>query len=573
MPNSVFRSAGYARRMPLWAFGAMACCAGNAFAQAPPALRGAVPDGLTLPDRPSVAPPAATRLPAGSPAEDSLASPDLRPAIPDDDPTADPVDPLIDDMPRPAEGERTPVVDGDMTLPEERNAIARDGIIEVGEPPAPQDGADPTVIDSRPQEEADLFTNAADTLNPAGFDPLLFQIEDINPLRTDRRPARLFTIEPYDPVGVRVGSFVFFPEVSLGGEGTSNVLRLEPADPDVSAEFATRARLVSNWDVHALEFNATGLTSFHNEFPSENDAFWNVEARGRLDVTRRTNLQGLVSHDVRQEGRAAIDAAITGDRATITTDSADLTLNHRFNRLSVQLRGGYDDIDFGPSAGGSPGIPANPNDDRDTQVGTQAVRTTWQFRPTFSVYGEVETNQRRYEIAALSDNLSRDSNGERYRAGIDFGTTGRTVRGEMSIGYGSQDLDDPGLSDVDGVLIDGNVAWRMSELTTLRFLARTDIFDTNSEGSGGVMTRTAGIEARHAFRRYVVGTAGITYTDFDFDNVDISESELRTSLMLEYYVNREWTLFGEWDHIRFDSTQPNGTWTADDLRVGARWRQ
>jgi hypothetical protein len=29
----------------------------------------------------------------------------------------------------------------------------------------------------------------------------------------------------------------------------------------------------------------------------------------------------------------------------------------------------------------------------------------------------------------------------------------------------------------------------------------------------------------------------------------------------------------DWDHINFDSNQPNGTWTADDLRIGARWRQ
>jgi hypothetical protein len=500
--------------------------------------------------------------------DEALPSPDLRPAIAEDDPTADPVDRLLDDTVRPGDGERAPVVDGDLTLPEERGLL-RDGIVEVGEPAPPVDGADPTLIDSRPREEAELFQSIENP--PAGFDPLLFQIEDIDPLLTDRRPRRLFTREPYDPVGVRIGSFVYFPEVEVAGEATSNVLRQTPAASDVAAEMRTRARLVSNWSVHALEFNATGLTSFHDEFPSEDDAAWNLEARGRLDVSRRTNLQGLVAHDVRQEGRAAIDASQFGDRAEVTTNSADLTLNHRFNRLSLQLRGSYDDIDFGPTTGAGPG--GNTNDDRDTQVATQAVRTTWQFKPTFAVFGEVETNQRRYNVAAVSDGFSRDSNGERYRAGIDFGSTGQIVRGEMSLGYGEQDPSDPGLGTVEGILIDANVAWRMNDLTTLLLLARTDIFDTNTAGSAGVISRSMGLEARHSLRRYLVATAGITYTDQDYDDVPIQESILSTALGLEYYVNREWTLFGLWTHTDFDSNQPGGSWTADDVRLGARWRQ
>ena len=573
MPASVILRAGSVCRAPVWAIGALIVCAGEAIAQAPtpvPDLRGTVPGGLTVPGRAATSTPPSTRLPAGSPADDALPSPDLRPALPDDDPTAEPVDPFLDDTPRPAPGERLPVVDGDLTTPDERTSLARDGIVEIGEPPVPQDGTDPTLIDSRPQEEADLFTTPIET-TPAGHDPLLFQIEDIDPLRTDRRPGRLFTQEPYDPVGVRVGSFVFFPEFTMAGEATSNVLRLEPADSDVAAEFDSRARLVSNWSIHALEFNARGLTSFHDEFPGEDDAFWNAEVRARLDLGRRTNFQGLVSHDVRQEGRGAIDAAQTGDRAEVTTQTADLTFNHRFNRLSIQLRGGYDDIDFGPSDGG--GGATNPNDDRDTQVSTEAARATWEFRPTFSIFGEIETNQRRYDDDAVADGFSRDSNGSRLRAGIDFGSRGQTVRGQMSLGYGMQDMKDAGLGDVGGVVVDADVAWRMNELTTLRFLARSDIFDTNTAGSGGVLSRSAGLEARHAFRRFVIATAGLTYTDYDYNGVPISESELRTSLLLEYYVNREWTLFGQWDHINYDSNQPGSTWSADDLRVGARWRQ
>ena len=56
--------------------------------------------------------------------------------------------------------------------------------------------------DSRPAAERALFA-----LPPVDRDPLLYQIERIDPVTTDRRPQRLARIEPYDPVGLRLGSF------------------------------------------------------------------------------------------------------------------------------------------------------------------------------------------------------------------------------------------------------------------------------------------------------------------------------------------------------------------------------
>lgn len=552
-------------RPALLALGLTALAATAASAQSPERPQGAG-SAVTIPQRATNPSEASTGIGTSPAVDDTIAAPDLPPAIPSDDPSEDPLDPLLDDTPRPRAGQRPVVQDGDVTLPEER-ALTRDGVIDVGEPLPPEDGTDPTVIDTRDAEDIGLFENP-----PAGHDPLLFQIEDIDPLVTDRRPRRLFESEPYDPIGIRIGSFVYFPQMDVAGTATSNVLRTTPSDSDVAAEIKTNSRLVSNWSIHALEIGTTSTTSFHNEFPDEDDRAWSVEGRGRLDIAKRTNLQGLLAHDVRQEGRSAIDANQTGDRAEVTTDSADLTLNHRFNRLSLQMRGSIDDLDYGATSA-APGAPVNSNDDRDTRVTTEAIRATWEFKPTFSAFAEVETNQRRYEVAALSDGLSRDSNGERYRAGIDFGSTGKVLRGEVSLGYGEQDPDSPGLSTVEGILIDANLAWRLSEPTTLLFNARTDFYDTNTTGSAGVAARSFGIEARHALRRYLILTGGLTYTDQSYDGVSIDENEFRSSLGFEYFVDREWILFGRYEHIEYASSEPNGDWDSDDVRLGVRWRR
>jgi hypothetical protein len=337
----------------------------------------------------------------------------------------------------------------------------------------------------------------------------------------------------------------------------------------VGAEVATRTRLVSNWSRHAVELRAVTLTSFYDEHPSEDDRDWTVEGRGRLDVTRRTNIQGLISRDYGQESRSAIDGPTTGARPDVTTDVAALTLNHRLNRLSLQLRGALTDVEFSPTVNG--GI-ISTNADRNTLTHEGALRLSYELKPTFSLFAEGGLNHREYD-AAPSDGILRNSEGERYRLGIDFGGTSQILRGEASIGYGRQSPDDHRLSAVNAFLLDSNLAWRMTELTSLLFLARTEIYDTTTSGSAGVVSHQVGIEARHAFRRYFVATAGLSYTDNDYDWNPIEERTLTTIVGAEYFASRDIILFGRYQHDAFDSNQPASDYHEDSVRLGLRVRK
>lgn len=436
---------------------------------------------------------------------------------------------------------------------------ASDGAIDLAEPQAPEDGADPT-RDTRPPEDLEAFQNP-----PAGYDPLLFQVEDVDPAITDRRPARLARFEPYDPIGIRIGSFVLFPELEVGGLWTDNVLSSPDARSDIAAEIRSTARLVSNWSRHALEFRGTSLTSFYDDFPSEDDRAWGVEARGRLDISTRTNLQAIVGRDYSQEDRSAIDANQIGDRANVTVDRAELAFNHRFNRLSIQLRGSVADVTYSETNGAS-------NADRDTLTTTQAARATWEFKPTLSVFAEEELNQREKD-AVPADGIPRDSKGTRTRVGLDFGSTGAVLRGTISVGYGEQVPDDSRLSAVDAFLFDANLAWRPTEITSFLLTAQSDIYETVSFDSGGVIAHTVGLEARHALRRFLIASAGLTYTHYDYDSTPLREEQWVSFAGLEYYASPELVLFTRYQHLDFASNDVDGDYESDEIRAGVRIRR
>jgi hypothetical protein len=339
---------------------------------------------------------------------------------------------------------------------------------------------------------------------------------------------------------------------------------------------------VSNWRQHALEFRARGAASFYNEYPTENDRAYTVEARGRLDITRRTNIEALISRDVAQESRSSIDLRqTTGRRPDVTTDIAATSVNHRFNRLSVQLRGAVTDVKYSSIGDTTDALLVTPtlviggiaNSSRNVRITEEAVRTTWTFKPTLQAFFDTALNQRDYAAISSSDGILRNSRGERYRLGLGFGSTSEIVRGEIALGYGVQRPDDGRLKPIDGLLIDANLGYRVSALTSVLLTVRTDVTETTLANASGALSRTFTAEVRHSFRRYLIGTGSIGLATLDYAGVKLVEREQSTGVGLEYFATEYLTLFGGYRHVMLHSTETARNYNADEFRIGLRLRQ
>ena len=439
-----------------------------------------------------------------------------------------------------------------------------DGVIDLNAPNPFADEENATLVDLRsPQDVAALGPGGA------GFDPLLLQAEEINPVFSDR-PLRTFEPDPFAPLGVRLGSFMLFSSVEADGDYNSNLFASPVPLGDVALEVRPAVRLASNWSAHAIELRASGDLSYHDKYQSEDDRAYLVESLGRLDVTRRTNLQGALSREYAQESRNAINATSAGTRPNITVDRARAAFNQRFNRLSVQLRGGIVDTSYSTDV--FDGV-VESNADRDYTLYEEAMRPQWEFTPTFFLFTDIAFNQRNYSIPAFTDGIIRTSTGERYRAGVSFGNVGEFLQGEVSLGYGRQTPDAAQLEVIDGLLLDANLTWRVTPLTSLLLTASTDVAETTTDDSGGVMERNYAAEARHSFQTRLVGIAGLGLFTRDFVGAGIHEDQLTAATGLEYYLSRQAVLFGRYQHTVFDTTTPDGNYTVEEVQLGVRLRQ
>jgi hypothetical protein len=473
-----------------------------------------------------------------------------------------PTDPVDGDDPGRQQARRN--MDGQPLVGNERDTN-QDGIPQVGEPePLVKDGEPDTGRDPRSKADIDAFERPA-----AGYDAVAFQIE-LEPI-LDRRPSRLARFEPYDPIGIKRGSWIIFPEIEFGMGATSNVRRAPDGAASAVFDVTPTVRAVTNWRVHAIELRATGFASAFPGFATENDKAAALEARGRYDFSRRTNVEALLSTALSQEARSAPNAdAAARDRTNILTTRAATALNHRFNRLTVQLRGGISDVEYGNDTT----VTGDTVDNRTRNYQQRDVgsRATWEFTPTLFAFTDVALNDRHY-AAAPTDGIKRDSSGYRAVAGLSFGNAGRIWRGEIGVGYGAQRPDDGRILTTSGFILDANLAYRASELTSLLFTARTDFNDSTTPGQSGSLVRTAGLELRHAFRRHLIGTAGLRHTLTDYQGVSLRERDTTADLGVEYFLNQRTTLFSRYSHTWYDTTTAGGDYTVDTIRFGVRIRQ
>ncbi len=89
----------------------------------------------------------------------------------------------------------------------------------------------------------------------------------------------------------------------------------------------------------------------------------------------------------------------------------------------------------------------------------------------------------------------------------------------------------------------------------------------------GALSRQVGLEARHAFRRNLIGTAGIRYTVTPYNAIYVNERDLTTELGFDYYLNRDALIFARYQHIEFQTTVANSNYADDIVHIGLRVRQ
>jgi hypothetical protein len=244
----------------------------------------------------------------------------------------------------------------------------------------------------------------------------------------------------YDPIGIRAGSFFFYPSVGLQGLYDSNIFATDDEEDDFASILTPRIQVKSNFSRHSLAFDVGGESAFYLD---ENDNNYNdVYARGagQLEITRNNLLNGNIAVSRLHEDRDSPDESGADEITEYQNHLLGLSYRRNFARVFGILGGELRRFDFEDTDDIN-------NDDRDRSQYLARARVGYEVSPRLDGFVEGTVDARRYDETPDDIGRDRDSEGYSLRAGADIDLTG-IVFGELSAGYSRRKYDDDELDTV-----------------------------------------------------------------------------------------------------------------------------
>jgi hypothetical protein len=151
----------------------------------------------------------------------------------------------------------------------------------------------------------------------------------------------------FDPLGLRVGSFLFYPDLDLEEAFNNNIFATQHRQKsDLITAISPALDLKSNWDQHALNFHASSTSLVYADHSSENINDFAFGTDGRLDIRHDARAYGGLAVKRLHVPRESPDNT-GGTSPTAYTDYAGSIAGEKeFNRLSFRLDGNYDRYDY-----------------------------------------------------------------------------------------------------------------------------------------------------------------------------------------------------------------------------------
>ena len=379
----------------------------------------------------------------------------------------------------------------------------------------------------------------------------------------------------YDPEPIRLGAFLVNSNLNAAVSYTNNALGTSSnEESDVIARIGADVSARTNWNVHEIGLDVSAARDEYQDFSKRSSNDISARLRGRLDVTRDLSL-GAAAFIQERADQISDPSNVSGLLKPIvyTRTGAEVSANYTNDRVRWRNVATLSETDY-DNGETADGVTVN-QDFRDNTTTQFYSRLSYAISPNVAVYGQGSLNEREYDNEVIIDGLprSRDSKGYTVSVGTDF-ELNTLVRGDVSVGYLSEEKDDSFFDDVSGLALDARVQWFPSRLTTVTFTGGRRSEDSGIRNAPSSVRTSAGARVDHELYRNVILSAKADYSTYDFEEVDRSDDVVDLELSGTYKMNRRAHLNAFLRHVDRDrggsAFGGDQSFTADIIGVGIR---
>lgn len=311
----------------------------------------------------------------------------------------------------------------------------------------------------------------------------------------------------FDPVGIRIGSFNLLPSIQSGGGATSNTYYT--AEPTASAFISTTpsATLVSRWNRHELMVSGTGTFREYLGESRRNEATWQSDVRGRVDLGRFSSV--TVEEISTQQLENQFSGEVTPTVAALSRYRRDFLSVRGVNqvgRTRTTLAADYALFRFQPLPLTEGGTLDQSN--RNRHIGRVTGQFEYARSPGLAFFVQGSFANQTFETQLRPGVPNLDSDGYRALGGINFDLPGK-LRGSLGVGYTRQTFMAAIYKPVEGMSLEGRLEVFPSRLTTVTLGARRSIEVTSLSTTGSYWDNRVSMRVdREIWRGILVNASG-----------------------------------------------------------------
>lgn len=384
---------------------------------------------------------------------------------------------------------------------------------------------------------ASLFAASLVVLAPFNAAAQTQQIQQV--ARQDGVSVRDRDRPEYDAPGRRLGSFNLNAALDLAITSTDNLFAAPDGSPsdvdDVIYRAAPMAVLSSDWSRHALAIEAGATFRSHEDFSNEDADEHYLRGSGRFDIGQNTQLRGSARAAHQVTPRTDPDSPIVGDPVEYDRMDTGVGITHRFARFTASLDAANSEYDYDGA-----------QSFRDNEESALRGRIEAELSPRIGLLLSASADEREYTNAPQFD-----SDGAAYLVGVSLNSD--LMRGEVSVGQFERDYS--GVAGTfDGVAIEGNVEWYVTQLTTITLDARRDADDQIGASSGEpYITEEYGLRVDHELLRNVILTGSARFGNRDYETIAREDEYSKWELGADYMLNRNAAVRFRYQYDEVDS--------------------
>lgn len=371
----------------------------------------------------------------------------------------------------------------------------------------------------------------------------------------------------YDPLGLRVGSFILLPSIELRGGYTTNAAQVSTGGPSGVWTLVPDLIVRSDWSRHELGLSLHGTYDYFTDTSVSPRPTVNADATARIDLPRDWALRLRGNYNYDTQSISSIDYPTGVDEPPgINTYTGGATLDGSVGRVALQLRG---NLAYSQYNDGHAGNVVVPQGDRDNTLASVAARVGYEMTPAFTPFVEAEFSDRSFRQKIDNNGFNRASQGVTLRGGIAY-SADPVLRGELALGWHNESYDDPVFSSFDAMTVDASVVWAPTPLTNFTLRAATFVNPTTDPNSAGSIVYDAGLKAEHALRRNLTLEGDLGWRREFYEGIDVADVTYEAGFGLTWKLNRSAWVVGRFSQEYYDSAQPGGDYPTTTVSIGLK---